>query len=249
MKVIAEIGSNVSSLSDCLNSIIKAKSCGVDIIKFQFIEPGDLRPDCTINILPREWVPIIAKECLSVNIEFMCSAFSPEGYSFINTYVKKHKIASAECTDDNILKIVNSFGKPVLLSTGGASLGQIDHAIGLLKDCDVTIFYCDPNYPSKGIDAEVFLSLKERYVRIGYSDHTLDNIQAPAIAKGFGCEYLEKHVTFRPDLDTPDRNHSLNEIQLRSMCFRLNRPLYSYDVNFNFKHQRKQYGEKFYRPY
>lgn len=226
MRVIAEVGSNWKSLMDCALSIKEAKSCGADAVKFQLFSPKELygsdgsTKSGTTPYLDPEWIHRLFELCQFEGIEFMCTAFSPHGYKFIDNYVETHKIASAEITDKAILEMVNSFKKPVYLSTGGASIDQVASALFILKDCPVTIFYCVTEYPAKIVDFRHLETLRETFgsqYKYGYSDHSIDVLNIPKMAYHHDCSVIEKHVNFTPYADTNDAPHALNAKELALM--------------------------------
>lgn len=227
MKIIADIGSNWRTLSDIKLSIVKAKECGSDVAKFQMYTALELYGSEAYgehmhqHYLHAEWIPEIAATCEDVNIEFMCTAFSPQGYETVNPFVKEHKIASAEITDTGILEKVNSFCKPVYLSTGGASYDDIRHALLHLKSCAVTIMFCVADYPAKIVDFRHLEILKEKFgagYQYGYSDHSTDVLNIPKLAQHHGCKVIEKHANFSPHTHTPDAGHSLNVDEFKLMA-------------------------------
>lgn len=223
MKVIAEIGSNFKTLEDCFHSIEAAKRSGADIVKFQYFTSYDLYGRERRNMqgeLPDFWLGSLKNEADANEIEFMCTAFSPEGYIFIDQYVTRHKVASAEITDLDILKTVNGFKKPVLLSTGGATFQEIDRALNHLPDCEVTLMYCVPAYPARVVDFRLLGEMREIFgdrSLYGYSDHSLDVLIVPSCARSHGAVILEKHVNFTEHTDTPDAPHSLSEAEFKLM--------------------------------
>lgn len=219
MKIVAEIGSNWSGLSDIYSSIEKAKELGADAVKFQLFKPSDMYSDagqCEPGVSPHldmNWLSAISKACEANKVEFMCTAFSSLGYWVVNQHVETHKIASAEITDLNMLATVNEFSKPVYLSTGGARLDQISAALAVLKDCPVTIFYCVTDYPARIVDFRHLDKLVETFkgaYEYGYSDHSIDVLNIPLLAKYHGAKVIEKHVNFTDLKHTDDAPHSLN---------------------------------------
>lgn len=226
MKIIAEVGSNWISYSDINLSIAQAKKCGADAIKFQFFTAKELYGSEAYGehlhqqYLNFNWLSQIKFDCKDSGIEFMCTAFSPSGYEVVDQFVNTHKIASAEITDTSILEKVNSFGKPVYLSTGGASHDEIRHALLHLKNCAVTIMFCVADYPAKIVDFRHLELLRDKFgsgYQYGYSDHSLDVLNIPKIAKNHGCVVIEKHVNFTPHTHTPDSPHSIDAAELELM--------------------------------
>ena len=219
MKIIAEVGSNWHTLSDILMSIKTAKEVGADAVKFQLFSNKEMYldvPDAKIGRSPyldHTWLATMDKYAREVGIELMCTAFSAPGYTYVDKFVDTHKIASAEITDFNILKKVNSFKKPVYLSTGGAGIIQIRHALEFLKACRVTIMYCVTEYPARVVDfrhVDKLVGIFKRGYDYGYSDHSIDVLIIPRLAKYHGCNVIEKHVNFTDHKDTDDALHSLS---------------------------------------
>lgn len=226
-KVIAEIGSNWQTLHDCLESVKLAKIAGADVVKFQLFDSIDLfgpnAEDRTVvneHALSKKWLTALADHARLQKIEFMCTAFSPEGYAFIDPLVMWHKIASSEMNHPEILEAVNGFKKPVCLSIAGAGYDEIDFALTLLKDCPIILMYCVGDYPARVIDFRHFSELRAAYgprCKIGYSDHSLDVYQMASQLPDFELAVVEKHVNFT-DLTTPDSPHSLNADEFKIYC-------------------------------
>ena len=258
MRIIAEVGSNWHSLDDCFHSIEMAKKCGADVVKFQLFNPIEMYGEADVYVpgyspnLNATWISPLAIKCDESEIEFMCTAFSPSGYEIVNQYVETHKIASAEITDENILRKVNSFKKPVYLSTGGAVISQIERALHLLKDCRVTIMYCVTAYPARIVDFRHLEQLREAFgngYTYGYSDHSTDVLNIPRLAQWHNATVIEKHVNFTSHTDTDDAPHSLNAKEFALMVKKLvgdDIPLK--DTFMPCTWQRRFTGEGYYRP-
>lgn len=224
MKIIAEIGSNWQSLEDCLYSVNRAKACGADIVKFQLFSPEDLYgPNAGYMIdlmnyaMNPLWLASIKLECDAVGIEFMCTGFSVEKYKAINDLVLRHKVASSELTDFQMLDYLNTCGKEVLLSVAGANMAdEIRHALLHLRDVPVVLMHCVGDYPAKCSNLAWYKKMREHFgegYKYGMSDHML-SVQKMATE---GIEYYEKHVTFI-SAETPDQSHSLNEQEFKYFC-------------------------------
>lgn len=213
--IIAEVGSNFLGLQDCLDSIVAAKVAGADCVKFQLYTHKELYgyDGKMAGELPREWVPQLHVKCQEVGIEFMCTAFSPEGYRFIDPYVKRHKIASAETTDWDIVRAVASIGKPAIISTGGSTPDEIDKVLNSFAKDMVSLLFCVSAYPAKRVDLSNIRLLSQRFTKrlpvkeIGYSCHTA-GIADAITAVNYGATVIEKHFKVR-DMKTPDNGHSV----------------------------------------
>jgi sialic acid synthase SpsE len=222
--IIAEVGSNWTSFEDCKNAVAQAKLAGADAVKFQLFDSpslwglNDPLADELSEAMPASWIPKLAEKAKACGIEFMCTAFSPELYDVVNPYVSIHKIASSELSHKRILEKVRSYGKPVILSCGAATEGDIRRAIDLLGNNPTILMYCVGAYPARLVDPTLIPIMKEKFNKlVGYSDHTTDVMFIPGAAtKSLGACVLEKHVTFI-DAVTPDKPHSLTGDEFKLM--------------------------------
>lgn len=228
--IIGEIGSNFESKQDIFDSITSLKECGADIAKLQLYTHKELYGydgPAMPGEIPREWIPEFAAHCGRVGIEFACTAFSPEGYRFIDPYVKRHKIASAENTCGPIINVVDSMNKPVLISTGGCSLDEIAFMANMFfQSEDITLMYCVSAYPAKNINLRNIVDLMQKeltYNAVGYSCHS-DEWVTPVIANEYveswcsrPLSVVEKHFKIR-DMNTPDNPHSILPEEFKKMA-------------------------------
>lgn len=221
--IIAEIGSNWTGFSECIDSIGMAKSVGANAVKFQLFSAeglyGFVYP--TRGELPPEWLPKLAEHAKALGIEFMCTAFSPELVEAVDPFVSVHKIASSDLSYPQLLKAVAKTGKPIILSTGGSSLGDVHMAVDCLGSArDRTVLmYCNAAYPSTHHNLFKMQQLEQEFrMHVGFSDHSQDVIYAPLAALIFHrATVIEKHVTAFPLLDTSDREHSLTADDFKIM--------------------------------
>jgi N,N'-diacetyllegionaminate synthase len=218
--IIAEVGSNFRDLRDCLDSIAQAKKAGADAVKFQAYNSlamfgqdlGRMKGE-----LPLEWLPQLKEKADACGIEFMCTAFSPEILAEVDKYVEVHKIASSDLTHFDLLIAAKETGKPVLLSTGASSIGDISAAINVLGKENLIVLYCVSSYPTRMTDLRVMHMIGDEFdVITGFSDHSLDIVGYPVIAADNGAAVIEKHFT-AIDADTPDRPHSLTVSEFKLM--------------------------------
>lgn len=234
--IIAEIGSNWQTLEDCLSSIRAAKLAGANAAKFQlfnelalygYSEAAIAAADNGFYLdtsgltgvspwLDPAWLPALKKHCDHVGIEFMCSAFSPEFADQVNKYVNIHKVASSEMYHKPLLDRLNTFGKPVIMSTAASTEPDIKMAMKCLPGIEVCLMYCVGAYPAKDVDLRVIGLLKNLCPYVGYSDHTTDVRIIPRAAYGWGACVIEKHFT-ATDAKTADSEHSLNPREFRLM--------------------------------
>lgn len=231
--IIAEVGSNWSTLEECLVSIEKSKECGADAVKFQLFDLESLYgprvqtwsytlsqdlPSVKSASLPVDWLPKLKEHSDKVGIELMCSAFSPELIDAVNPYVNIHKLASAEMCHVRMLEKLKRLRKPVIMSTGAHSLKEIQTALSLLsKDKpSCVLMYCVSAYPAKNINLGAIVLFQSLHPLVGYSDHSIDINYIPKAAVERGACIIEKHCNFIGSTG-PDAPHSLDEIEFRQM--------------------------------
>lgn len=195
--IVADVGSTwkrAASQSEnkvlTLKAIESAAKCGVDAVKFQMYKTSELYGFSreTEYELPSTWLEELKIGCDKVNVEFMCTAFSPAGVQVVDDFVKVHKIASCEMKDLEILTQVINCQKPFLISTGCAHWSEILFVEQFIKDCphpDFAFLECVASYPAEVSDYNIGWCQ-------GISDHTLDNTAA-LVALGTGCFIFEKH--------------------------------------------------------
>lgn len=219
--IIAEIGSNWRSLEIAKKQIEAAKECGADAAKFQMFTNKELYgydDGSKCWGLPRELVDPLALHCQSVGIDFMCTAFSIDGYDFIDPCVKMHKIASCEAYWKELVDYVDSLGKPFLRS----------HAFNqdIWKKAGEIPMLCVSRYPATHQDYSISsLGYWDCGGDWGVSDHTTD-ILIPTVSVGAGARVFEKHFDgmltyggqlFYKDLETtPDEPVSCGLIDFGS---------------------------------
>lgn len=220
--IISEIGSNWKTLDHCYKSIEAAAEAGADAVKFQLYNSEALygRPDVPLEgVLPPEWLPSLQTCAERNNIEFMCTAFSPKLLQVVNPFVVRHKIASAENEWYKLIHDAIKTVKPVIISCGGLT----DEAEKKLRAhfCDkrvggvrpkLSYLYCVANYPATDVD----LGWLSHYD--GFSDHTIGFGCAMIAARFVKTKILEKHMTAFPDIQTPDRRHSIPAQEFKIMA-------------------------------
>jgi N-acetylneuraminate synthase len=161
----------------------------------------------------------LARYCREVGIEFVSTPFDDEAVDFLDDMMPYFKIASADLTNSPFLRKVASKGKPVLLSTGACTLGEIDESISELKDhgCpSVVPLHCVLNYPTPNPNAHLAMitGLQRAYpdLVVGYSDHTLPDLYMTSLVTSYllGARVIEKHFTHDKTLPGNDHYHAMN---------------------------------------
>lgn len=218
--VIAEVGSNWRTRQDLLSSVMIAKACGADAVKFQYLDPSELYgPVAQID----KTFPLSAlrEKCDAAGIDFLCSSFSPEGLKEVNKYVDAHKIASSEMSHLRLLEAAKATGKTILLSTGAYFMTDVVRVIQFLSGAEVVPLHCNVSYPTKHVNLKKFESLKVLAGVVGYSDHTTNIDAVPVLMQSLGATVYEKHFNPFGYTNTPDAPHSLNADEFKCMVTNL----------------------------
>jgi sialic acid synthase SpsE len=245
--VIAEIGVNHGGDFGLAISLIDlAKEGGADAAKFQSYKAGriasrdspaywDVTKEKTRSQFelfskydgfgPEQYAALAA-HCRKVGIDFISTPFDSGAVDFLEPLVPFYKIASADITNVPMLRQVAAKGKPVLLSTGASTLGEIDMAVATLSasGCvDLALLHCILNYPCPYENAHLNMidGLARAYPDnvIGYSDHTVpeDHMLVLCAAWLKGALVLEKHFTHDKTLPGNDHYHSMDVNDLRRL--------------------------------
>ena len=173
--------------------------------------------------MPYEIIPELADYCKSCNIEFMSTPFSINDAKAIEPYVKLHKIASYEITHLRLIEFLAKTHKPLILSTGAATLDDITWAVNHFKKCggsEITLMQTTAKYPAplSSLNIKSMLKLKEIFdVPVGLSDHSKDPVIGPVTAVALGASVVEKHFTLHNKLPGPDHSFALEPEELKTM--------------------------------
>lgn len=167
----------------------------------------------------------IVAYCRKKRIMFLSSPFDSESIDTLNMLgVKMFKVPSSELTNLPYLKRMGRLKKKIILSSGMASLGEIESALNILIKAgtpkeNITVLQCNSEYPTPLKDANLLamLTIKDAFkVNVGYSDHTL-GIEVPVAAAALGAAVIEKHFTLDRNMPGPDHRASLEPGQLKEM--------------------------------
>jgi N-acetylneuraminate synthase/N,N'-diacetyllegionaminate synthase len=242
--IIAEAGSNHNGrLEQAKKMIDAAVEAGADAVKFQIFKAQDLYSKYTPEFsylkgkntyeliksieTPRKWIKELAKYCEEKNITFLASAFDFEAVDHLDKYVPAFKIASFEITDLELVKYAAEKGKPMIISTGMANLGEIEDAINAIKSVgndDIILLHCNSLYPTpvEIANLKAIETMRTAFkIPIGLSDHTL-GIHIPIAATAMGACVIEKHFTLDRTLPGPDHSFAIEPDELKEMvrCIR-----------------------------
>lgn len=241
VEIIADLGSNWRAgpdeplgkgLDRWLQAIAWVKEAGATAIKGQCMRPSIYPAGFMVKgfgqpldeyvapyEVPDEWWPIIRRECVKWDIEFMCSVFLPEDVALIDPLVQRHKIASFELGHTKLLETVRATGKPVLLSTGASAFGQVTAAARVMNATNsptvrypITMLHCVSSYPATPEQMNLLVIDDLQCLPgcgRGLSDHTRGSSSTAAvIAVALGASVIEKHVTEHHNLGSPDAHFS-----------------------------------------
>lgn len=172
---------------------------------------------------PWEWNRSIKELTEELGMDFFSSPFDETAVDHLEELgVNAYKVASMEIVDIPLLRKIASTGKPVIVSTGMASLSEIDEAVKNLKEYGaggITLLKCTSAYPAKPEDANLatIKNLSDTFnVVAGLSDHTL-GIAVPVTASALGAKIIEKHFIVNRNEGGPDSSFSLEPQEFKEM--------------------------------
>jgi pseudaminic acid synthase len=243
--IIAELSANHNgSLEVAIETIRAAKRAGADAVKLQTytadtITINSRKPDFMIKgtiwegrslydlyqeaHTPWEWHPRLFEVAAEEGLICFSSPFDTTAVDFLESLnTPGYKIASFEITDTPLIEYVASKGKPVILSTGIATMEDIELALDACRrmgNNDIALLKCTSSYPAPIEEANLIMikDMAERYGLItGLSDHTLGST-APVVAACFGAKIIEKHFIIDRAIGGPDASFSMNEEEFTQM--------------------------------
>ncbi|MDA2918673.1 N-acetylneuraminate synthase family protein [Desulfobacterota bacterium AH_259_B03_O07] len=212
-----------------------ANAAGADIVKFQFhlpdkeMIPGSIRfwagsmDEVLAKVnLPPEAHKELMHHCEDVGIQYLCTPFCAAAAEVLDDLgVKAFKTGSGEMTNIPMLRHIARKGKPMIVSTGMATIEEIEETVSVLKEegARFVLMHCTSAYPPRydQINLRFISRLKEKFgVIVGYSDHTPDMWTALG-AVVIGAKVIEKHFTLDRALKGPDYQVSLEPHEFRTM--------------------------------
>ena len=149
--------------------------------------------------------------CRQCDIEFFSTGFDTQSIDMLaELVIEQFKIPSGEITNLPYLRHIGNYVKPVILSTGMATLEEIEAALEILETSGtprnlITVLHCNTAYPTSMVDVNLWamISIREALgVAVGYSDHTL-GIEVPIAAVALGATVIEKHFTLDKEMNGP----------------------------------------------
>jgi len=243
--VIAEISANHNQdIREAKALIGIAKECGADAVKIQTYTPDTLTIDCDKEwfriegtlwegktlyglygeaFTPWEWHAELFAHAAEVGITLFSSPFDESAVDFLEDLnTPAHKIASFEMVHHPLLRKIAATGKPVIMSTGMASLEEIAESVRVFKEAggeQLAILKCTSAYPAPAEEANLarIPHMAQAFgVPVGLSDHTMGGT-VPAIAVALGACVIEKHFTKTRAVDGPDSSFSMEPAEFAEM--------------------------------
>ena len=244
--IIAELSANHNgNLQNALDTIKAAKDIGANAIKLQtytadtltlnsdkedfIIKGGTLWDNKTLYELykeaytPWEWHQELFDYARSINIDIFSSPFDKTAVDFLEQFnPSAYKIASFEITDYELIRYTASKGKPIIISTGIATIDEIQDAVDICRkegNNDIVLLKCTSAYPAALEDANLIMieNLATTFdVISGFSDHTLGST-APIVATTLGAKVIEKHFILDKSIGGADSDFSLDKFEFKEM--------------------------------
>lgn len=224
---IAEMsGNHNQSLERALEIVDAAAKAGADALKIQTYTPDTMTLDIRQNefvitdekslwagkslyelygeaMTPYEWHGPIFNRCKELGMDFLSTPFDSTAVDFLEKFDPKlYKIASFENIDIPLIKKTASLKKPIIISTGMATVSEIEDAVNACREVgndNITLLVCTSAYPADASDANILTipHLKKLFgTKVGLSDHT-KGIGVAVASIALGAEVIEKHFTLR----------------------------------------------------
>ncbi|MEQ8196005.1 MAG: N-acetylneuraminate synthase [Rhodospirillales bacterium] len=243
--VIAEAGVNHNGSLECaLEMIAVAAAAGADAIKFQTFRTEDLVTETAqkatyqksgaddkqtqfsllkqLELSPDDFISL-QKRCNDCGIIFLSTPFDPLSADFLDQLgIEAFKISSGDLTNLPFLDQIARIGKPMIVSTGMATLEDVASAVDTVHSTanrQLALLHCTSAYPANphDVNLKAMNTLKrEFYVPVGFSDHTM-GLEIALAAVALGANIVEKHFTLDRASKGPDHKASLEPPELTAM--------------------------------
>ena len=244
--IIAEMSANHGqSYDEAVRIIQAAKEAGADAIKLQTYTPDTMTIDCNNEYFrigkgtiwegrnlydlykeaytPWEWQPKLKEVANNLEMDLFSTPFDNTAVDFLeNMGVPAYKIASFELVDIPLIQRVAKTGKPIIMSTGMATLAEIAEAVQTAREAgckELALLKCTSGYPADPAEMNLrtIPHMAEAFsLPVGLSDHTL-GIAVPVAAVALGACIVEKHFTLSRAVCGPDSAFSLEPNEFKAM--------------------------------
>lgn len=244
--IIAEMSANHNQdFKQAAKIIHAAKDAGADAIKLQTYTPDTITIDCDSEYFqigkgtiwegqtlynlykdaytPWEWQPKLKEIANSLGLDLFSSPFDHSAVDFLEKMdIPAYKIASPELVDLPLIRRVAHTGKPIIMSTGMATLAEIEEAIDTAREAgatQITLLKCTSTYPAlpEEMNLRTIPHLSQAFgLPVGLSDHS-QGIAVPVAAVVLGAAMIEKHLTLSRKDPGPDSKFSLEPQEFQEM--------------------------------
>lgn len=243
--IVAEMSANHNQDFDQAVKIIEAaKEAGADAVKLQTYTPDTMTIDCDNEYFqikgtlwgghklyelygeaytPWDWQPKLKQLANELELDLFSTAYDDTAVDFLEAMdVPAYKVASFENVDLPLLRRIAQTGKPTIMSTGMATLAEMDEAVHTIREAggdQLALLKCTSAYPAPPEEMNLCTipHLAEAFnVPVGLSDHTLD-IAVPVAAVALGACIIEKHLTISRATPGPDSAFSLEPHEFKAM--------------------------------
>jgi pseudaminic acid synthase len=244
--IIAEMSANHGGDIDIAKETIRvAKECGADAIKLQTYRADTLTLDCDKDdfiikggtlwdgrklydlykeaYTPWEWHKELFEYAREIGIDIFSSPFDKSAVDFLEQFnPSAYKIASFEITDYELVRYTASKMRPIIISTGIATIDEIQDVVDICKDegnSSLILLKCTSAYPAPLEDANLKMipNIKETFgVEVGFSDHTIGST-APIMAIALGAKVIEKHFIIDKSIGGADAKFSMDRDEFTDM--------------------------------
>lgn len=244
--IVAEISANHGhNIEIAKQSILLAKNAGADAVKIQTYTPDTITIPCDkepfrlehgtiwdgMNLYelyqqaytPYEWHKALFQYAKEIDVILFSTPFDLTAVDLLEQCGNPiYKIASFEIADIPLIEYAAAKGKPMILSTGIATLEEIEEAVETCRNVgneDITLLKCTSEYPAQIKDANLAMlqDMKKRFgVKVGLSDHTIGSF-VPTVAVSLGATVVEKHFIMDKSIGGPDASFSMTPSEFQEM--------------------------------
>lgn len=229
----------ISAMESAKFLIDEAQSCGIDAVMFQSYDAENIisrdvnayrelvvdSPNFYFDSL-RHYDKFgvgefkeLADYCKEIGMVFLSTPHDYESVDYLDEFMDIFKVSSSDLTNIPFIKHIASKNKPIVLSTGGATLVEIRNAVRAIEDvstCDIVLMHSILSFPTEYEDANLLMikDLEQNFpdYEIGYSDHTRPdkNMAVLTTAFNYGATVIEKHFTFDKNIKGIDADYSMD---------------------------------------